>query len=301
MQRRDILTGVAMTAAIPLAMKTLSSTQAATPSSPDKAIDVEGGVALVTGSNRGIGLGFVKVLLERGAKRVYATGRKLENLPDVVALDPERVVPLILDVNNEDQRRAAAEAATDVTWLINNAGTPGSSVATERRVLSSETLENCRFVMETNCWSPAELTRLFTPIILKNGGGAITNIISVGAWFCLPEYSSYSMSKAAAAMMTAGVRAELDRDPVLVSGVFTGGVATRMSPPGYDPGVSPVDHAHEVFDAVARGETTIYAGAGSRELLEKIQADPEAFERDAIKRFYESPITSRVHVKGADE
>ena len=36
---------------------------------------IEGCVALVTGANRGIGLGFVKVLLERGAEKVYATAR----------------------------------------------------------------------------------------------------------------------------------------------------------------------------------------------------------------------------------
>lgn len=271
--------------------------QAATPSSAGKTADVEGCVALVTGANRGIGLGFVKVLLERGAKRVYATGRDAKNLPAVVALDPKRVVPIVLDVNNEGDRRAAAESAKDVTWLINNAGITGSSDAKERRVLSCSTLDNCKLVMQTNCWSPAELTRLFAPIIVLNGGGAITNIISVGAWFCLPEYSSYSMSKAAAAIATAGVRAELDRDPILVSGVFTGGVATRMSPPGYDPGVTPEDHARQVFDATARGETTIYAGAGSRALLERIQADPEVFERDTIKRFYEKPITSRVNLE----
>ncbi len=97
--------------------------------------------------------------------------------------------------------------------------------------------------MQTNCWSPAEIARLFIPIILANGGGAITNILSVGAWFCLPEYTSYSISKSAAAIMTAGLRAELDRDPVMVSGVFTGGVKTRLSAGGYDPGVTPVDHA----------------------------------------------------------
>ena len=93
---------------------------------------------------------------------------------------------------------------------------------------SASSLDDAKFVMQTNCWSPAEIARLFIPIILNNGGGAITNILSVGAWFCLPEYTSYSMSKASAAVMTAGLRAELDREPVLVSGVFTGGVATRM-------------------------------------------------------------------------
>ena len=255
-----------------------------------KTMSPEGAVILITGSNRGIGLGFVKVLLERGAKRVYATARKASNLPDVVALDPDRVVGLELDVNNEAQRRAAAEQATDVTWLINNAGAPGSFTKEERRMRSASSLDDAKFVMQTNCWSPAEIARLFIPIILNNGGGAITNILSVGAWFCLLEYTSYSMSKASAAVMTAGLRAELDREPVLVSGVFTGGVATRMSASGFTGGMSPDDHAREVLDAMAQGHTDVFAGSGSESMRQTILKDPKAFERGVIERFYTSPL-----------
>jgi NAD(P)-dependent dehydrogenase (short-subunit alcohol dehydrogenase family) len=255
-----------------------------------KAMTPEGAVVLVTGSNRGIGLGFVKVLLERGAKRVYATGRKAENLPAVVALDPDRIVGLQLDVNNAEQRQAAADAATDVTWLINNAGTPGSFKKEERRMLSASSLDDAKFVMQTNCWSPAEISRLFIPTILNNGGGAITNILSVGAWFCLPEYSSYSMSKSAAAMMTAGLRAETDREPILVSGVFTGGVQTRMAAAGSVGGMSPEVHAREVLDATAQGHTDVFAGAGSESMRKTMLKDPKAFERGVINRFYDSPL-----------
>ncbi len=273
-------------APVPPAMLEASST----PDTPHKTAQVEGAVVLVTGSNRGIGKGFVEVLLERGAKRVYATARKAENLKAMVALDPDRVVGLELDVNNEAQRRAVAAEATDLTWLINNAGAPGSFNAEERRMRSASSLDDAKFVMQTNCWSPAELARLFIPTIMKNGGGAITNILSVGAWFCLPEYTSYSMSKASAAIMTAGLRAELDRDPVMVSGVFTGGVQTRMSPPGYEGGITPVAHAHEVFDAMARGDTDVFAGAGSAAMKANIIKDPQGFERSVIERFHTNPL-----------
>ena len=303
MKRRTLLSGAAtLTASITGALATMRGAPAtaqplsptpggnAAPDSGARTMSVEGATVLVTGSNRGIGLGFVKVLLGRGAKRVYATARNPDNLPDVIALDPQRVVGLELDVNNEEQRLAAAEAATDVTWLINNAGTPGTFTAEDRRIASASTLDDAKFVMETNCWSPAELARLFIPIILANGGGAITNILSVGAWFCLPEYTSYSMSKSAAAIMTAGLRAELDREPVLVSGVFTGGVQTRLSPPGYTGGVSAVDHGLEVVEAVAQGVTDVFAGGGSEAMRAQILQDPQAFERGVIERFHTSPL-----------
>lgn len=137
---------------------------------------------------------------------------------------PHEVVPLALEVNDPEKRAAVAAAAADVTWLINNAGVPGSSVETERRVLAASNLDDARFVMETNCWAPTELTRMFVPIIRSNGGGAIVNVLSVGAWYCVPAHTTYSMAKAAAMMMTAGFRAELHREPILVSGVFTAGI-----------------------------------------------------------------------------
>ncbi len=297
MLRRDIIKGMALAAAGSMVMTAKASEHESAQQQPPKKAEAEGAVVLVTGSNRGIGLGFVRVLLERGAKKVYATARNPNTFDNLVALDPKRVVPIELDVNNDAQRRAAAEQATDVTWLINNAAYPGSATAGERRIRSAETLDDCKHVMETNCWSPAELARLFIPTIIQNGGGAIINILSVGAWFSLPEYASYTISKAAAANMTGGLRIELDRDPILVSSVFTGGVDTRAAPAGSRSGggVSPEEHAHEVIDALARGETNIYA-AGARGMRSRIDADPVAFERSQIDRFYTNPLVIRRHL-----
>jgi hypothetical protein len=128
MQRREVITGIGLTMAgapvIPVESSGAPGVNAATPATaaaPPKRAPAEGCVALVTGSNQGIGKGFVEVLLARGAKRVYATARRPETLPELLALDPKRVVPLELDVTNDAQRRAAAVAAQDVTWIINNA------------------------------------------------------------------------------------------------------------------------------------------------------------------------------------
>lgn len=252
---------------------------------------VEGCTALVTGANQGIGLGFVEVLLARGAKRVYATARRAETLPGLAALDSERVVVLPLDVTDDAQRRAAAVAATDVTLLINNAGIPGSLIAEERRMLAASSLDDARLVMETDCWAPVEMCRLFAPMIKANGGGAICNIVSIGALFCLPEVSSYSVAKAAFATATAGIRAELDRDPVLVAGVFTAGVKTRMSAQNLHPDCSPREHAEQVLVALEAGEEDIYAGDGAAELRDQLAQDPKAFERRLIERFYTDPLT----------
>ncbi|MDX2223216.1 MAG: SDR family NAD(P)-dependent oxidoreductase [Rhodospirillaceae bacterium] len=292
MQRRDMLSTLAVGtfAAAPAAAQPIPPSAENAPfTDARKAAQAKDAVVLVTGANRGVGLGFVKVALARGARRVYATGRNPKNLPDVVALDPDRVVPLTLDVTDDAQRRAAAEAAQDATWLINNAAYPGSEQAEERRVRSAATLDDLKRTMDTNCWAPAELARLFAPIIIKNGGGVIAQVLSGGAWFCLPEFSGYSISKAAAAIMTAGLRAELDRDPVLVARVYTGGVQTRAAPVGYTGGVTPEQHAEEVFDALAKGEADVFP-AGSRRMAERIRTDPAGFERGVIDRFHTNPV-----------
>ncbi|MFO1425634.1 MAG: SDR family NAD(P)-dependent oxidoreductase [Steroidobacteraceae bacterium] len=181
---------------------------------PAKTAAAAGCVALVTGSNSGIGLGFVKILLERGARRVYATARRPETLPDVVALDPKRVVGLALDITDAAQRREAADKARDVTWLINNAGITGSDDPNERRFLKAHSLDDGRRVMETNFWAQAEMIRAFAPVILANKGGAIVQILSVGAIYSVPTVGTYSASKFAARAMIAAVRAELDREPI---------------------------------------------------------------------------------------
>ena len=71
---------------------------------------------LVTGANRGIGQALRGGGPRRGAKRVYAGSRQPFEHPD------GRVTPLVLDVTDEAQIRAAAEKVEALDILINNAG-----------------------------------------------------------------------------------------------------------------------------------------------------------------------------------
>ena len=246
---------------------------------------IEGCVALVTGANRGIGLGFVKVLLERGARKVYATARDPANLADVVALDRQRITGLALDIDDDAQRREVAAQTQDTSLLINNAGIPGSEHEDERRLLRASSLEDARQVMETDCFSPIELCRLFLPNMVKRGEGGVINILSIGAIFCLPSHASYCAAKGAQAIMTMGLRADLDGTGVDIAGVYTGGVRTRMAAANTATLVSPEEHAREVFDAFEAGERHIFAGARAGEIRDAVLADPGGFEQAQIERF----------------
>ncbi len=248
-------------------------------------MDLTASHALVTGANQGIGLGFVEVLLGRGIAKVYAAARNPATLEDLVGLDPARVVGLELDITSAEQRLAAARRAPDVDLLINNAGIAGSGRGEERRFLAASNMDDARLVMETDFWAPAEMCRLFVPPMVSRGRGQVINIVSIGALFCTPEYATYSAAKAAFGMMTQGLRIELNGSGVGVAGVFTGGVATRMSANNPNTLVSPEAHANEVLDAVAAGEVDIFAGARAGELRDAVRADPMAFEAQLTERF----------------
>ncbi|MBT4100661.1 MAG: SDR family NAD(P)-dependent oxidoreductase, partial [Gemmatimonadetes bacterium] len=79
-----------------------------------------GSVALVTGANRGIGRAFVKILLDRGSAKIYAGARSTDSFDDLRALDPERVIPVQIDVTDAGQIAAVAAQAGDIDLLINN-------------------------------------------------------------------------------------------------------------------------------------------------------------------------------------
>ncbi len=106
---------------------------------------------LVTGANRGMGREYVGQLLDRGVTKMYAAARDPRTI-DVV--DP-RVVPLWLDVTDAISVAEAAEAASDVSVLINNAG-----IARGASVLDRDT-SKLREEMETNLFGPLAMASAF--------------------------------------------------------------------------------------------------------------------------------------------
>jgi NADP-dependent 3-hydroxy acid dehydrogenase YdfG len=85
-------------------------------------MQIEKAVALVTGANGGIGKYYVEALRAAGAPRIYAGARNPNSLANLTALDPERIIPVALDITDEASVAAAAVACPDVNLLINNAG-----------------------------------------------------------------------------------------------------------------------------------------------------------------------------------
>ena len=148
---------------------------------------------LVTGANRGMGRHYVTQLLDRGVAKVYAAAR---DTAQIDTTDP-RVTARTLDVTDDRSVAAAAEAARDVTVLINNAGIVRGASVLERD--SSKLREE----LETNLFGPLALASVFADQIADKNG-AIVNVASVLAW--LPVVASTTVLRS-----TSNVRARVRR------------------------------------------------------------------------------------------
>ncbi|WP_163727698.1 SDR family oxidoreductase [Mycolicibacterium psychrotolerans] len=171
--------------------------------------------ALVTGANRGLGRRFAEQLLERGAT-VYAAARRPETI------DLPGAIPLQLDITDPDSVRRAAETAGDVTVLINNAG-----VSTRAGLLDGS-IDDIRLEMETHYFGTLSVIRAFAPVIERNGGGSILNVLSVLSWAHVPTSGAYAAAKAAGWALTDAVRTELAPRGIHVAALHVGYMDTDM-------------------------------------------------------------------------
>ncbi len=212
-------------------------------------------VAFVTGANRGIGLAFAQELLAGGARKVYAAARQPER---ITLAGVERVR---LDVTNPEEVAAAARQCTDVNLLINNAG-----IALWTGFLAPDSVEAARSEMETNYYGPLLLSRAFAPVLAKNGGGAIVNLLSVLSWVAVRSAGTYSASKSAAWSLTNWLRTALREQGTQVVGVHAGPVDTDMASELNLPKVKPIDVVRQVLSAVEAGRDELLADDMTRQV-----------------------------------
>lgn len=230
-------------------------------------MDVTDQIALVTGANRGIGRQFVLALLERGARRVYATARH----PERVDIDDERVVPLRLDLLDAESIRFAAETASDVSLLVNNAG-----IVTGASLLTGD-IGEIRREMDTHFWGTLEVIRAFSPVLAAQGGGAIVNVLSALSWFAAPGTGAYSAAKAAAWNMTNGVRLELAPQGTLVQGVLLGAADTDIASGCDGPKIDPREVPRAALDGLAAGSIEVVVDDWTAMVKESLSGDPAPF------------------------
>ncbi|SDQ62108.1 Short-chain dehydrogenase [Curtobacterium sp. UNCCL20] len=221
--------------------------------------DLNNAIVLVTGANGGLGTEFVHQALARGAAKVYATARTPRTWDD------ERIVPLVLDVTNQQSVDAAARAASDVTIVVNNAGVGGSAPLLEASV------EEVERVFATNVFGALRVAKSFAGSLR---GGALVDVHSVLSWIAIG--AGYSASKAAFWSLTNSLRLELAPQGTQVVGAHLGYTDTGMTS-GLDvEKADPADIVAAIWDAVEAGEHEVLADQISRDVRAGLSAPLEA-------------------------
>jgi NAD(P)-dependent dehydrogenase (short-subunit alcohol dehydrogenase family) len=211
---------------------------------------IEGAAALVTGGNRGFGRAMVQELLARGATKVYATSRSTQPQTD------GRIVPLVLDVTDDDSVAAAARAAADVSIVVSNAG-----ILLRTPVLEAP-LADIRAELETNLFGVIRVARAFAPVLAGHPSSSLVNVLSVLSWLALG--GGYEVSKAAAWSATNSMRIQLRDQGTTVTALHVAYMDTDLTA-GLDvPKADPREVARQTAEAILAGEFEVLADDTTR-------------------------------------
>lgn len=229
-------------------------------------MDIKGKTILVTGANRGLGRQFTQALLAAGAAKVYAGAR------DPQTVTQPGVQAVRLDVTDAESIAAAAAALTDVDVVVNNAG-----IMQPASLLAPADIGAIHQTFDVNVWGLLAITQAFAPVLKRNGGGAVVNVLSVLSWVALPTSGAYSASKAAAWALTNGLRHELRSQGTRVVGVHPAYIDTDMTAGVAAPKSTPEHVVAEVLRALADGRDEVLVDDVGRNVKQSLSSATPAY------------------------
>lgn len=207
-------------------------------------IELKDRVVIITGASSGHGLLLARRAAECGARLVLAA-RHLDALQvaesEVLGLGAPDALAVAVDVTDADAVQDLADRAMDrfgrIDVLINNAGM--ISVGP----LQTMTLDDFRAALDTNFWGAVHATLAVLPYMRGQRFGRIGNVNSVGGLFAVPHLLPYTASKFALTGFTRGLRAELARENILVTGIYPSTMRTGGHTHAWIKGDQPKEYA----------------------------------------------------------
>jgi NAD(P)-dependent dehydrogenase (short-subunit alcohol dehydrogenase family) len=200
--------------------------------------------ALIVGANRGIGLGFVRQLVQDAEfVRIYATYRHQESAAELFDLAreyPEKIYPLLLDVTDEEQisgiATAIGEEAGKLHLVVNCAGILHEGTLQPEKSLKKIDPENLLRYFQVNSIATLLLAKHLLPLFRHDDKSILAAISAkvgsigdnqLGGWY------GYRASKAALNMFARNIAIEYRRTSprTIVVVLHPGTTDTRLSQP----------------------------------------------------------------------
>ena len=200
----------------------------------DQLFDLEGKIALVTGSTGGLGKAMAEGLARNGVK-VILHGRDREKADNVRQQFLEmgfKVYTAIFDVTNSEEIRQAADQISlepgipDI--IVNNAG------INLRHLLEDFPEEDWDAVIDTNLKSAFLVSKAFVKTMIKRGSGKIINIGSLQSKLGRVNITPYAASKGGVKMLTRGMATEWAKHNIQVNAIGPGYYKTPLTRPLYE-------------------------------------------------------------------
>lgn len=188
-------------------------------------LELEGKVAIVTGSSRGIGLGIARKLAEEGCSLSICArgGDALREAADELEALGAAVHALEVDLTVKDAPdRLIAETVErfgKLNLLVNNVG------GNRRKMFADTSDEDWSDILDLNFMSHVRCSRAAIPHLRQGGGGAIVFISSIfGREAGGPGLSIYNTTKSALISVAKIMALELAGDGIRVNSVAPGSI-----------------------------------------------------------------------------
>lgn len=242
---------------------------------------LNGKVIVVTGGGNGIGREVVLELLSRGA-RVAAVDRSQVGLTSTAALAPGSSANSLslhpVDLTDRTQVEALASAVVEHHGQVDGLANVAGIIQPFEPILRLS-LEDIDRVMAVNFGGTVNTVKAFLPLLVERPEAALLNVSSMGALVPVPGQGAYGASKAAVALFTETLFAELQGSSVAVTLVYPGAVGTNIAansgvvldlPDGADTSSMPMTPAitagELIVDALEAGRPRLLIGKDARML-----------------------------------
>jgi NAD(P)-dependent dehydrogenase (short-subunit alcohol dehydrogenase family) len=192
--------------------------------------NLDGKVAIVTGSTRGIGLSIAEHFARAGAKVVISSrnAEACEQVAQSIRADGGEAIGVACNVRRKEQLEALVKAALDawgrIDVLVCNAAT--NTAFGPLATIEDEAYE---VLMRTNVTATLWLCNMALPHIAKTTGGSVIVVSSIAALRGSAALAAYGMSKAAEAALVRSLAVEWGPRGVRVNAIAPGLIRTEFA------------------------------------------------------------------------